>query len=377
MASHRDKMLILHVDDESDFADLASKFLERENNIFTVLTETSVSDGLHRLHREPIQCVVSDYQMPERDGLAFLNDVRENYPKLPFILFTGKGSEEIASEAITAGVTDYLQKGGTERYSMLANRIENAIERYQARRQLTLSQRALETATEGISLVDPDGRFSYVNPAFASLFKYEPEELVDQHWKILYHNEEASRLENDILPAVTEHGYWSGETVRLTKDGQRLITDHRLADTKTGTIVCTAQDVTSERERMTDVSDKFDVLFDSLEDQAFYTLDHEGYVTRWNESAERLNGYEAPEILGEHIAVFFTENDRAAGRPEILIESAKEDGSVNVSGWRLRKDGTRFWADVTLSAQYDEAGTVRGFGKVIQEDRQTVPATSD
>lgn len=226
---------------------------------------------------------------------------------------------------------------------MLANRIENAVVRHQALRQIDLSHRAMETANEGISLVEPDGTFSYVNPAFGRLFGYDPDELVGKHWKVLYHNEETHRLENDILPAVAEHGYWSGETVRLTKDGRRLITDHRLANTGADAIVCTVQDLTAERADMTDVGTGFGMSFDSSEGQAFYTLDHEGYITRWNEGAKHLKGNDANEILGEHNSIFFTEEDRDAGVPGDLIEIAKEDGTM-VIGDGLLLFGLTRWA---------------------------------
>ena len=141
---------VLHVDDDPDFLELAAIALERSDDRFEVETATSPSEGLDRLaagqradDRDDrrnedcdIDCVVSDYDMPDMDGLEFLRAVREEYPKLPFILFTGKGSETVASEAIAAGVTDYLQKGsGIERYELLANRIENAFEQFDAVRR--------------------------------------------------------------------------------------------------------------------------------------------------------------------------------------------------------------------------------------------------
>lgn len=366
---------LLHTEDDGPFAELVETFLHRELADVTVHHAVNPVEGVEILADSPIDCIVSDYDMPQINGIEFLESVRDDHPELPFILFTGKGSEEVAGEAISAGVTDYLQKeGGTGQFTVLANRIKNAVERHQALQQIDLSHRALETANEGISLVEPDGTFSYVNSAFGQLFGYDPEELTGEQWTVLYHNEEAQRLENDILPAVAEQGYWSGETVRLTKDGKRLVTDHRLANTDGDAIVCTAQDVTPERVEMTNLDDTFGLLFDSLEGQAFYTLDHEGYITRWNEGAKRLKGYEASEILGEHISVFHREEDRKAGVPEALIETAKKDESVEVSGWRLRKDGTQFWADVTLSANYDKSGTLRGFGKVTRESAQAVEA---
>ncbi|MFB6301297.1 MAG: response regulator [Haloferacaceae archaeon] len=137
---------VLHVDDDPEFADLTATFLERENGAFAVETATDADDGLARLDGGDVDCVVSDYDMPGRNGIEFLKAVREDYPDLPFILFTGKGSEGIASEAVSAGVTDYLRKGsGTERYALLANRIGNAVEARRSRRALRERTRRLET----------------------------------------------------------------------------------------------------------------------------------------------------------------------------------------------------------------------------------------
>ncbi len=121
---------VLHVDDGADFADLTATYLERESDRLDVETATDPVAALDRL--DGVDCVVSDYDMPDVDGIEFLDAVREDRPDLPFILFTGKGSEEVASEALRRGATDYLRKGGTERYELLANRIENAVEGYRA-----------------------------------------------------------------------------------------------------------------------------------------------------------------------------------------------------------------------------------------------------
>jgi PAS domain S-box-containing protein len=145
-SSERATIRVLHVDDEPGFVEMAAEFLEREDDRFEVTTETSVAAALERLESDAFDCVVSDYDMPGRNGVEFLEAVHGRDPDLPFVLFTGKGSEEVASEAISAGVTDYLQKeGGTEQYAILANRLTNVVERVRSRRALAERKRRLET----------------------------------------------------------------------------------------------------------------------------------------------------------------------------------------------------------------------------------------
>ncbi|WP_277556161.1 PAS domain S-box protein [Halobaculum limi] len=137
-----DAIRILHVDDEPQIGDLTARFLEREDDRFEVETTTEVSEAVDRL--ASVECVISDYDMPEYTGIEFLRVVREEYPNLPFILFTGKGSEEVAAEAISAGVTDYLQKrGGSDQYTLLANRVSNAVERRRAERSAAETEQRL------------------------------------------------------------------------------------------------------------------------------------------------------------------------------------------------------------------------------------------
>ena len=146
MSGTDDPIRVLHVDDDPSLAEIVATYLEREDDRIDVHVEADAEDGLEALDREAFDCVVSDHEMPGRTGIEFLRAVREAYPDLPFLLFTGRGSESVAGEAISAGVTDYLQKGtGTEQYELLANRVLNAVESTRARRMLTERTRRLET----------------------------------------------------------------------------------------------------------------------------------------------------------------------------------------------------------------------------------------
>jgi DNA-binding NtrC family response regulator len=167
---------VLHVDDEPDFAELAAEFLKRHDQRFMVETSSSVKAGLERLaHNGGFDCIISDYDMPGQNGIEFLKAIRELHPDLPFILFTGKGSEEIASEAISAGVTDYLQKeAGTDQYAVLANRARNAVLRYRAERDAERTQARLEAIAENSSdvivTIDPESRIRFANGTAEEVF---------------------------------------------------------------------------------------------------------------------------------------------------------------------------------------------------------------
>ncbi|WP_415378906.1 response regulator [Halosimplex sp. TS25] len=239
---------VLHVDDDPDLADLVATFLEREDERLSVEAVSTVADAIDRLDEADIDCVISDYEMPGRNGLEFLEAVRTDRPDLPFVLFTGKGSEEIASEAISAGVTDYLQKEmGVEQYSLLANRVVNAVERTRAEQAEQRQLRAIETAQEGISILDADGEFIYVNDAYADLYGYDRGEMLGAHWTLIYPDQDTESIRETILPTVRSNGFWRGETTGLRADGSTFVEDHRLATTDHGELVCTVLDTTEQR----------------------------------------------------------------------------------------------------------------------------------
>lgn len=132
-----DTVEVLYVEDDPQFAEVTSTTLKRRNERFRLEVANTADEALTKLVESTPDCIVSDYEMPGQNGIELLEKVRDRYTELPFILYTGRGSETIASEAIRAGVTDYLQKGtGTEQYDLLANRIQNAVERYQATQEL-------------------------------------------------------------------------------------------------------------------------------------------------------------------------------------------------------------------------------------------------
>jgi formate hydrogenlyase transcriptional activator len=110
------------------------------------------------------------------------------------------------------------------------------------------------------------------------------------------------------------------------------------------------------------------LFVDSVRDYAIFQLDAEGKVRTWNDAAQRMKGYSADEIVGQHFSCFYTSEDRARGKPDKELEAAKESGRCEDEGWRVRKDGSRFWAHVTITAIRDHAGTLLGFAKITRDD---------
>ena len=167
---------VLHVDDDPEFAALTASYLERIDDGLDVVTETSAAAGLDRLAEGDVDCIVADYDMPDVDGLEFLRAVSDGHPDLSFILFTGKGSEEIASEAIAEGVTDYLQKGpGRDRFAVLANRIRNAVAHRRAEETVARTESRVTELAERTSdvlwMFDGDWEtLLFVNSAYEDLW---------------------------------------------------------------------------------------------------------------------------------------------------------------------------------------------------------------
>jgi len=184
MEEHHEGIHVLHVDDEPTVAETAAAFLRREDDRISVTTVAGPEAALDALGPE-VDCVVSDYDMPGMNGLELLERVREHHPDLPFILFTGKGSEEIASEAISAGVTDYLRKeSGTEQYDLLANRIRNAAAEFRAREAAVWTESRLRELAERTDdvLWTFSGDWSellFVNDAYEEVYGGSVDELAE------------------------------------------------------------------------------------------------------------------------------------------------------------------------------------------------------
>jgi PAS domain S-box-containing protein len=363
---------LLHVDDDTEFAEMVSLFLQQERETFEVETVHDVATALDRLRSTPFDCVVSDYEMPGETGLDLLRTVRESYPDLPFVLFTGRGSEEIAGEAISAGVSDYLQKeSGTEQYVVLANRVENLVAGYRNGRDLRQRIDAIETAREGISLLDGQGTFTYANAAFSGTFGYDEGALDGASVGELFVDD---AFETTIRPAVETDGEWSGETLMRRRDGAELLVDIAVSRTTGAELVCTVRDITAEerqehelfvKNRAMDAAPIGIILTDpALEDNG---------IVYANEQFERLTGYREAEIIGRNCRFLQGEDTDPESITEMRAAIASEE-AVTVELRNYRKDGSPFWNRVWISPIHDEDGDVTNFVGFQEDATERVEA---
>jgi PAS domain S-box-containing protein len=246
--TEQSEVTVLHVDDNIQFTELTAEMLTSQDSDISVISANTVSEGITLVESTQVDCIVSDYDMPTQNGINFLTTIREDYPDLPFILFTSKGSEEIASEAISAGVTDYIQKSfSNEQYELLANRISNAVTGYHAEKKRQQWKEAIETAAEGIAIVGADGEYLQVNEAYAAAYNESPTTLIGTNWQEWSPKKEITRYHEEILSTLQQQEQWEGESLGLRKDGSTFEQHLSLSSLDDGH-VCVMEDI-SERKR--------------------------------------------------------------------------------------------------------------------------------
>ncbi|MEG3163015.1 PAS domain S-box protein [Sphingomonas sp. PB2P19] len=227
-----------------------------------------------------------------------------------------------------------------------------------------------------IYMLDLQGRVSSWN-AGARLFKgYEPDEIIGEHFSRFYTPEEKQlEIPRIALETAAREGRFEAEGWRVRKDGTRFWANVVIDPIRdpAGTLIGYAKvtrDLSERRaaeERLRASEQRFRLLVQSVTDYAIYMLDPEGRVSSWNTGAERFKGYAADEIIGEHFSRFYTDQDRASDIPRIALETARLDGRFEAEGWRLRKDGSRFWATVIIDPIRNDDGVLIGFAKVTRD----------
>ena len=225
-----------------------------------------------------------------------------------------------------------------------------------------------------IYMLNPEGRVVSWNPGAELIKGYTQAEIVGEHFSRFYTDEDrAAGLPAEALRIAAETGRFATEGWRQRKDGARfwaaVVIDPIRQD---GTLVGFAKitrDVTAQHEAQAAALQserRFRLLVQNVIDYAIYMLDTDGRITNWNPGAERIKGYSASDVLGRHFSLFYTPEEIQAGTPVRALETARREGRYEAESWRLRKDGSRFWAGVVIDAVYDE-GVLVGFAKITRD----------
>lgn len=233
-----------------------------------------------------------------------------------------------------------------------------------------------EVQDYAIFLISPTGEIRSWNLGAARIFGYPGKEAIGRNFATFYSKDDLENRKPELeLEVAAREGRVEDEGWRIRSDGAQfwantVITALRNPDGSLRGFTKVTRDMTRRRaaeERLRVSEEMFRLLVANVQDYAIFMLDPEGNIASWNTGAHRIKGYEANEIIGRHFSVFYPEEDVRSGKPARELEIAREYGTYEEEGWRLRKDGSMFWANVVITAVHDENGRLRGFAKVTRD----------
>jgi len=272
---------------------------------------------------------------------------------------------------VQLSLSSILDKGSGQSICLVATDI---------REQKQAEQRALEQAAllnlthDAIFVHDTDSRITFWNEGAVRRYGWTAAQAVGQITYDLLQTRSSQSIEQ-INAELLANNFWEGELVHTRADKSRITVDSRWALLRDSrgqphAVLEINNDVSRRKESeeaLQQSEEKLRILIDGVKDYAILLLDPEGRITTWNEGAARILGYRAEEITGEHFSTFYPVDALAKGQPALGLQIAKEQGRFEEENWRVRKDGSLFWASVTITPLYDKTGQIRGFGNVTRD----------
>jgi len=240
----------------------------------------------------------------------------------------------------------------------------------------------LDEADVSVWILDDEFDVAWINEATERYFELDRDEVIGHDKRDLIDETIRNRIIDDdtfadtVLATYEDNTYTERFECRVTSDvdQQRRWLEHRSKPIESGQYaggrVELYYDITSQKENeqaLRESEQRFRSLVETVDEYAMFMLDTDGRVVSWNDGAERIKGYEADEIVGEHFSAFYTDEDVAAGVPEENLAAAREEGSINDEGRRMRANGSSFWANVTITAIRNDDGSLRGYAKVTRD----------
>jgi PAS domain S-box-containing protein len=235
------------------------------------------------------------------------------------------------------------------------------------------NQELLALARDAIIVRDATGEIRFWNRGAEETYGWAAAEVVGRIERDILGR--SSSLEEVVEQSLRSGEVWEGELTDIRKDGSEVVVASRQvlrqrSGGRPATILEINRNITDARrglDLLKDKEERFRLMVESIQDYAILMLDADGIVLNWNSGAERIKGYRSEEICGEHFSRFYLANDVKAGKPAESLRAAASMGRVENDGWRVRKDGSRFWANVVITALRDPAGQLCGFAKVTRD----------
>jgi PAS domain S-box-containing protein len=277
-------------------------------------------------------------------------------------------------------------EASSARYDASAGSAAQASDRMEHQPEELLGLLVESVQDYAIFALDPHGYILSWNVGARRLKRYAANEIIGKHFSIFYPPEKvAERFPEYELEVAARTGRFEDEGWRIRKDGSRfwasvIITALRNPQGRLIGFGKVTRDLTERRqaeEALRESEERFRLLVDSAKDYAIFMLDPTGHVATWNAGAERIKGYTAQEITGRHFSAFYPAEDIVAGKPPRELEIAKSVGKYEEEGWRVRKDGSLFWASVVITALRNAEDRLIGFGKVTRDLTQRRAAEED
>jgi PAS domain S-box-containing protein len=400
---------VVLVDDSQEVRAVMRRLLQSSG--FAVVAEGGDGDeAIVLAFRHEPELLLLDTSMPKVDGIEALPAILAVSPDTQVVMFTGFEEPGLASRARELGAADFVEK--SIRIEDLPERLMQTVEaarlgasstttaREAPRRrpravpddaaypeeQAVLSEHLqqfrelFDRAEIGRATLTSSGTIVRANRALAALMSCGPYDLVGVDYGRLTggQGDELDRRLEEICSRGEDLTSFEHELPAPPGQAKPRIVSATLAPIRDARqhvlyVFAQVQDVTAQRAVESDLrrsEENFRRLVTAVAEYAIYLLDVEGHVISWNSGAQRIKGYTASEIVGRHFRVFYPEDERAAGHPEHNLELAVRDGSHAEEAWRVRKDGSRFWASVVITPVYDEAGRHVGYAKVTRDQTQ-------
>lgn len=227
---------------------------------------------------------------------------------------------------------------------------------------------------EAVFMLDKDGYVSYCNPTVSSITGYLPQELINKHLAILYPSSEDKVKAEFELSVALKQGKLLSEGWKRSKTGKlfwgELMVNPIAAGNKSGGFTCVLRDNTQRKEQelqLREKEERYRLMVEGVRDYAIFMLDPQGYIITWNDGASRIKGYTGNEIIGKHFSIFYTSEDLETNKPGRELVIAAETGKYEEEGWRVKKNGSLFWANIVITALYNEQNVLIGFLKVTRD----------